>query len=256
VSVKRGGPCFRCCGGLPTSQGDPTELFNRQQGRLRTDKGDTGAHHAAQSFACHLSGGFWQGIQKKQRALFMRDWAGLTSVYKTAIAEQSLWLPAPVRQPQHELSRSLEETREPAPEGWCLRWTRWDSGRKGCFCWRRSLDCPCRRRPCAQRKSVQRCVCLLFYPFTVLLNFEQLMVVTALSNILGLRLHVVTPCLLLMSNRLHGIGEEVYPEGTHLMVPTSSKLVDARNPDWHIRFLGSRHPSYMTSEPSPEVSPA
>jgi len=55
------------------------------------------------------------------------------------------------------------------------------------------------------------------------------MVVTVLSSILGSRLRVVTPCLLLMGvNRLHGIGQEVYPEGTHFMVLPSSWLVDAQ----------------------------
>ena len=48
-----------------------------------------------------------------------------------------------------------------------------------------------------------------------------------LSNILGSELRIKPPGPMLMDvYRLHGIGEEVYPEGTHLMVPFSLKLAD------------------------------
>lgn len=82
------------------------------------------------------------------------------------------------------------------------------------------------------------------------------MVVTVLSNILGSGSHVVIPCPYSWArNRLNGIGEEVYPEGTHLMVPFTFNS-GVHNPDLKIRFPGLRHPLCMTSEPSPEASPA
>ena len=58
------------------------------------------------------------------------------------------------------------------------------------------------------------------------------MVVTAQSNTLGSKLCIMTACPLLMAcNRLHGIREEVYPEGTHLMVLFTLNSVDVHNPD-------------------------
>ena len=64
------------------------------------------------------------------------------------------------------------------------------------------------------------------------LTSKQLMVVTVLSNTPGSRLCIVTSCPLLMArNRLHGIGDEVYLEGTHLMVPSTLGFVDVVNPN-------------------------
>lgn len=57
------------------------------------------------------------------------------------------------------------------------------------------------------------------------------MAVTVPSNILGSKPCIVTSCPLLMANRLHGIGEEVYLEGTHFMVPFALSSVDVRDPD-------------------------
>lgn len=58
------------------------------------------------------------------------------------------------------------------------------------------------------------------------------MVVTVLSNTLGSKPCIMVPCPLLMArNRLRGIGEEVYPEGTHLMVPFTPNFVYVHDPD-------------------------
>jgi hypothetical protein len=82
------------------------------------------------------------------------------------------------------------------------------------------------------------------------------MVVIVLSNTLGSKLCIATSRPVLMTrNRLRGISEEVYLEGTHLMVPSTLNFVGVCNRDLAIRFLGSRHPSCMTSGPSHEASP-
>lgn len=58
------------------------------------------------------------------------------------------------------------------------------------------------------------------------------MVDTALSNTLGSKFRIVTPRPLLMAcNRLHGVKEEVYLEGTHLMVQFTLNSADMRNAD-------------------------
>lgn len=54
------------------------------------------------------------------------------------------------------------------------------------------------------------------------------MVAIVLSNTLGQKLRIATLCTpLTTSNRLHGIGQEVYSEGTHLMVPLTSYCISS-----------------------------
>ena len=146
------------------------EVMRRQ---VTNRRGGTWAHRTAQRFARH-------GIYLP-RCMQKSEHRGLCFLYgpgagkKPAIAEQPspiLGLPTPLRQLYYELPRGLEETREPASKGWCLRWTRRRSRREGCFCWRRSFDCPRCWGFCPQCEFVQRYACLPSCPLNFPLSFD------------------------------------------------------------------------------------
>ena len=80
----------------------------------------------------------------------------------------------------------------------------------------------------------------------------KLMVVTVLSSIRGKsNKAILGVCLIFVSSSLRGVGDEVYSEGTHIMVCALPYYIP--RPFSCSRYLGLRHQSSLTSVPSPGV---